>query len=511
LKYGETEMNVGTGCESNLLPINLGAANTPKVTPDVVVDSEGNFYMLFQNLVNQSQQFTDIENHDFTNAVYLLKFNQEQCLVNYIELSNANQLNINIEIDHQDNLYVNYGRSFPNILDGEFIKLDSNLTIIYQHQMSSTYQGNINVEGLTGNTPFNTRMAYAYPDSGAKINDNFIINPQPSQPRGPVVALINTSTGLVYDSYLFNINLANISNMRVSSGAIEVTNDKLYVSVSFSSSAFAGTINFGGQNYSYGSGSRYFIAKFNIVNNQLVPDKLIFTPQHFTHLEFNSIVSRLYIGRGNAIRAYSEDLVPAFFFATLDNDILSDLVYDFTSGKLLAATVSNPGHPTHLRLFNPSLGSPIWEASEDMSSIFFPQVAQKDDNIYLTGIYQSTAGLQNGLPPSSPFGYNIYIEHIDANNPPTFTETNTGVIKTAAQDNLISAYPNPFSNQFTLKDAAGIGIIKIEVFDSYGVRIKSQKYNPGEQITINKRLPGLYFAKVYLKDGTVKIINLIKK
>ncbi|WP_299767547.1 zinc-dependent metalloprotease [uncultured Dokdonia sp.] len=79
------------------------------------------------------------------------------------------------------------------------------------------------------------------------------------------------------------------------------------------------------------------------------------------------------------------------------------------------------------------------------------------------------------------------------------------------QDEKTSAYPNPFSNQFTIENSSEIGIEKVEVYNATGVLIESIPYKLGEQISINRGSQGVYFAKVYLEDGSIETIQLIKK
>lgn len=94
---------------------------------------------------------------------------------------------------------------------------------------------------------------------------------------------------------------------------------------------------------------------------------------------------------------------------------------------------------------------------------------------------------------------------------PNFPGCFTGPFDNTKYKKFISVYPNPFSTEIYFKDSLDRSITKVEIYNTYGMRIKSQSYSERTPIAIDKGAPGLYFAKVYFEDGTIETIELIKK
>lgn len=493
-------------CDSNLLPINFGNNSFQWRTPrDIVIDSQNNFYMLLGNMKNQSQQFTDIEDHNFEIKGYVLKFSQEQCLLDYIELpSPYNWYYAFLEIDSNDHLYVQGTTSQRNI------KLDSDLQIIFdvQARYGNVYEPRtLSVSENINTNSMKHMVSYVVRNGNATINNQPIYN-SPLPYDSPLAAILNSNNGLPLDFYAFNLGEAKGASI-----IAEITENALYTLVKTRPTT-SGNFTFAGTTINYSANSFVqFIAKFNISDGvNMIPELIASIPatRDYKQVEYNSTSGGLYLAGPSYVHSYNSSLIYTGASYALSGTRCTDLEYDQGSGTLLVATNSNPTKPIHLRLLENDLSSSIWELQETLinpnEGIYFPSITRKNDDIYLTGIYNSNFSLNNGLPPSTD--YDLYLEYFDANTPLTRDSERKTI---GSITNYTTAFPNPFSNQIFFRDPLDRTISRIELYDALGLKIKSQAYLKDTPIRLKTGVSGLYFAKVYFEDGTIETIELLKK
>ncbi len=76
---------------------------------------------------------------------------------------------------------------------------------------------------------------------------------------------------------------------------------------------------------------------------------------------------------------------------------------------------------------------------------------------------------------------------------------------------LINIYPNPANNELTIEVLNGIAPKQIEITNSSGVIVvKLKQTKPNQQVNIKSLAGGLYFVKVYMKDGSVTVMKFVK-
>lgn len=92
-------------------------------------------------------------------------------------------------------------------------------------------------------------------------------------------------------------------------------------------------------------------------------------------------------------------------------------------------------------------------------------------------------------------------------NYPTLKGSGTGIDSNLVSSLMVKIYPNPVVDLSTLEvDGFLEGEVKIEILNSLGSLVLSQKMVPGRPITLNGRdlSPGLYFYRLVLPQNQVK-------
>ncbi|OUR97632.1 hypothetical protein A9Q86_15580 [Flavobacteriales bacterium 33_180_T64] len=493
-------------CVGGAFPLNFGYTNrSQRRVSNVVVSTSGDTFVYLDDLYEQSPELTALQNTDFTDGAFILKFDDDECLVDYIEIPispNFGSHYGDLQIDNEDNLYL------TAMQNDKFIKLDENLNVLFNQDISITYQGNININDNQAPVPTGTsHLVYGYGSTDARFNGNFIVTPQPIQKKGPILTLVNTTTGVPFTPYVFDNTISGSSSFGPIIGDnIEVVGDQVFFMHRLGSGA-GSTINFNGIIYTIPPTTSMFIAKFNIVGNVLQPDILVFSNQWYTNLEFNEQDNYLYAGNNNQIDVFDEDLNALTFSAALGGTTLNDMFFDYESETLLVATFGEEGNEEHLRMFDKTLGVPVWELAETLTGsfagIYVPEVTRRGNDIYLVGIYRSTSPLINGLPESVDFDY--YMERIDASVLPFTDGSHKKEIGEPVEKFMI--YPNPSKGMLSvsvLEKNGNNSLVNISVLDFSGTTLFNQeKVSVLSDVTLNLNdlKPGMYFVRIANQKG----------
>lgn len=70
-------------------------------------------------------------------------------------------------------------------------------------------------------------------------------------------------------------------------------------------------------------------------------------------------------------------------------------------------------------------------------------------------------------------------------------------------------YPNPTSNNFSVKNDGEIDITEIQVMDTSGKMVRSLKSDLDQEVDISNQGNGIYFVRLIFEDGTNKMEKLI--
>ena len=92
----------------------------------------------------------------------------------------------------------------------------------------------------------------------------------------------------------------------------------------------------------------------------------------------------------------------------------------------------------------------------------------------------------------------------------SITNTITGIQTINSNGNIISFYPNPVNNELVVSN--DLLIDKIEMYNLIGEQINSSQNinNKKYALNVSELRSGIYFAKVYLKNGTIVSQKIIK-
>ena len=495
-------------CDGDLLPINFGSnSRTIRRLNDIVLNSNGYSYLLFDTLNSTTSEFDNLGlNQDFTQGTYILKFSPEQCLVDFVQLSTQSQYYGRLEIDSNNNLYA-------QLLSAErLIKLDEDLDILWSIQANTPVDGSINLESRhSGTTISNTsRFAFSANSSLATLDDDFILDTQPSSTTGPLVALINTNNGSVMDYYLFELTSGNLSGIITANG-LEVSNNKLFVT-GYLNTTTGGNLQFNG-NYGIPVGRHYFTAVFNIEVNTLVPSRIITPGIEYTNLEFNRDENYLYAANDQTIDVYNEDLFLLAPSSELDDATLNDLIYDPLTSTVLISTEARQDHKAYLTEFNSNLGAANWQKEDNFNNtnegVYNTRIARLGEDIYTSGLYKDNVSLSNGLPAS--VDYDLFLDYIDGS--PNLT---SAFSENSIEEQLTyGLFPNPAQSSFRVfflqkgmeKVQTAINVI---IKDFIGNTVFSKRSLSLEaDIHIFNSTPGLYFVEIESTNGEKEIHKLI--
>ncbi|MFT3705009.1 MAG: T9SS type A sorting domain-containing protein [Agriterribacter sp.] len=161
-----------------------------------------------------------------------------------------------------------------------------------------------------------------------------------------------------------------------------------------------------------------------------------------------------------------------------------------------------------------------WKTSIEQNNSYF-KVERSSDGIKFTTIGQvsavgnSTTTQTYDYTDESPLsGVNYYrITQVDLDGKYTSTTIKSVQIKCEEAENILKAYPNPAGNQLFIK--SGRAIAQINILSSNGQTVL--KYVPSAnqggtfQMNVQPLQAGIYLAQVVNKDGTIRIIKLVKK
>lgn len=518
----DTSTNVGPDLSyedcctgGDAFPLNFGYEDRwLRRVSNVVVSTSGDTFVYLDAIGVQSPELTALENTDFTDGSFILKFDENECLLDYFEIPNTPNFASyygDFQIDNENNLYL------TSLQDDRLIKLNENLDIQFNHDLSITYLGNINVNDNQAAAPTGpSHLVYGFSTNQARFNGNFIDVNAPTSIKGPMLTLMNTTTGAPFTPYIFDIVQTSSVNLPSLFGDnVEVTDDSVYLAHHLSYYAPPTTIDFGGVTYNVPANAISFIAKFDIVGNALIPNVLVFSNDGYTNLEFNEGNNRLYAGNYTSIDTFDANLNSLAFTATLDGTRLNDMYFDYESETLLVTTFAEAGAEEHLRMFDENLGAPVWELSETLTGpfagIYVPEVTRRGDDIYLVGIYKSTTGLNNGLPASMDFDF--YMERIDASTLPSPSPF-VGLTKShEVATPSFSLYPNPTTNAVFIHSVQNEkSIVDITILDFSGTEVFTQNeisVFEDARLDINRLKAGMYFVQLVKENGEIEIHRLV--
>jgi hypothetical protein len=517
----DTSTNVGPDLSyedcctgGDAFPLNFGYEDRwLRRVSNVVVSTSGDTFVYLDAIGVQSPELTALENTDFTDGSFILKFDENECLLDYFEIPNTPNFASyygDLQIDNQDNIYL------TSMQDNRFIKLNENLDLQFNHELSIRFRGNLNINDNQAASPTGTSyLVYGDGTSQARFNGNFIVTPQPAQIQGPILTLVNTTTGVPMNPYVFDIPQSLSTSLGpVIGDAIEVVGNQVYFA-HYLYSGIGPSIDFNGTTYTIPASANSFVSKFNIVGNTLQPDILVFSDQWYFNLEYNEQDNYLYAGNNNQIDVFDDNLNMLVMTATLGGTTLNDMFFDYESETLLVTTFAEAGAEEHLRMFDETLGTPVWELSETLTGpfagIYVPEVTRRGDDIYLVGIYKSTTGLNNGLPASMDFDF--YMERIDASTLPSPSPF-VGLTKShEVATPSFSLYPNPTTNAVFIHSVQNEkSIVDITILDFSGTEVFTQNeisVLEDVRLDVNHLKAGMYFVQIAKSNGAIEMHRLV--
>ena len=175
------------------------------------------------------------------------------------------------------------------------------------------------------------------------------------------------------------------------------------------------------------------------------------------------------------------------------------------NGSVLVSTINSD-----YQLYTKNINQGFF-GSNPFYSRSFHAITYGGDCLYFYGQYRSSTNvvLDGGtVLPSSGDTNNARSVIVRLQDDLTILQPTT---KNFSITNQLKAYPNPFKYDFYIEDKLNREIKKVEVFNAYGNLTSSQTYANKNPIAISNDMPGLYFATVYFKDGTIETIKLIKE
>lgn len=172
---------------------------------------------------------------------------------------------------------------------------------------------------------------------------------------------------------------------------------------------------------------------------------------------------------------------PAHFLPVTANAVCGDTIrWTWVAG----GHVTGPINSTYI-----PAGAALWNAPIDGSHLSFDYVVTVAGNYHYV------------CHPSTPHGENGYIVVTCA----------TGIQSNNVQSNISFAYPNPFSEKFTIEES--VDADRIVLYDMLGNNLKSVLVQPGQtktEIDAADLAKGIYFYSI-IKQGVIietrKIVN----
>jgi len=528
-------------------PLNFGSTNPlhyeflRKINA-IETDDEGNIYVLSTNLGEQSAQLTALANgNDFTQGgAFLAKFNPCKELIEFrtfsIPSSEASYGYLHMSTDNS--LYVSFMNSVYKINTQTLQEVNDDWS--HSYSIHPVYhKKNIITDS------FNNNLFYAR-DSKNKIDNNYILPGTPTI-RKPLIAQLDSNSGLAQNYYEFNLD----ANQSGTINNIVAYNNNIYVSGTIYSTTSStsninfptGSINIDHYNSNNNDYSGDFIAKLTLTGNTYTPiaikqggGKLLFNNSSNILYSVYNMDTQLgfpiiYNSTSSEIIAHSGDLAatPEFTINTVNK--VSDLHLKEQENTLFLSFHSTASTPTFLRKYNAVDGSLIWEANETITGnnyMVSSQIETFNDNIYLTGLYKSELSLpQTNLPNSLNSTTDLFALQLkdlgtsfeyrtttNSTNIGLTLEANNGFMASDKKENIFTVFPNPFQNTLNISATTKNKTYTINISDFVGTNKLNIMYNTTLQrnatLNTSKLTKGVYVLRIIENDIVVHTRKLIK-
>lgn len=501
-------------------------------TSNVVKDSNGDVIIL-----GYARSGADIEGTILQGRTYLAKYSSDGCTVYWVREVDFIKRPMDMLINNNDELTILSSENrelYSNTPNTYFItRLDTNSQVIWTSQIESTtrsvgFDKSFNItqnlhtndiyvssavqrvlggnlisldvtDALQNNNTFNTNVILRFNAAGV-LNWYEEVTSNPSSSMGIVKA-----SNIEYDNY---INQLLVVTSTIGNNPITLNTSNVEIAFQGPSNRYYPfiikyTIDPSNNSINYSSNSLYLNGPFGGTTVRPSTQSIVSDQGHYyIYILLN----------GNAyitITDKSNNYVNTIYGNHISNPQAFDFKHNFGDNHVLYTGKNTGGGAVVGKFKN---GELKWRHG-GFSGVLTESYALDATSVNDSEIIVVGRGTGGSLTPQ--YGYHGFAARLIDDCDTVYNSRQSEPLKEAAikskKTSTLSMYPNPFTDQFKIGSTEDSQIKSIEIFNVYGMLMQRQPYKAGETIYFSKGTSGLYFVKIYLRNGEVQIRNVIKK